>query len=162
MKALCTVIQKFYWIMKKQKKDSWLSGALPTRTDLTQQIPQIQRFVQKLVVYTVYIVKIHLMHICRYICVNGPAPASVRMCLTPESLTFHLATQWTGTKYRQTINPLFVPNHPGGLSCINTCVGMCASVCGSVRDHVTHSQNIYTTIRDVRLQATQQLNSVNK
>lgn len=61
----------------------------------------------------------------------------------------HLSTQWTATKYGQTVNPLFVPDQPGGLShttaclgvtvCVYTCVTFCMRLCHPQPKHLHHS-----------------------
>lgn len=90
------------------------------------------------------------------------------MCISEipqESLMFHLATQWTGTKYWQTVNPLFVPNQPGGLSRITTCLYVRDSVCVCfcVWASVSSTAKTFTSQYEMaRLQETQQLNLANK
>lgn len=62
-----------------------------------------------------------------------------------QSLILHLSTQWTGTKYGQTVNLPFVPNQPGGLSriattvCAYMCVTLCVQLCHPQPKHLHHN-----------------------
>lgn len=93
------------------------------------------------------------IHLCKWTCACICAHV-------PDSREPNISFGLGQSTVEPSIPSLFLTIQVGYLA--SALAQVCVRVCGSVRDHVTHSQNIYTTIRDVRLQATQQLNSVNK